>query len=307
MKKLKKIYENSINVVFASDNNYAPCTTVAIYTLIAHTSKENNYDIVIFESGISDENKQIIEDLAKEYDNISIRFYSTKKFFEDYDFFHYAYYTADTYSRLFIPNVMEDYDKAIYLDGDIIVLADVAELYNFDLGDAILGGGRNYGLISSYYHNAEIRNYYDKMFPIKDIRNSINGGVLVMNLEKLREIDLLKQGIGLLDKYKRLLCQDEDILNKVCTDRIKHIESAWNWRFATPQPLLYDHKLLWLTQEWSQGLYEQKIIHYICKTKPWDEANMYYGEVWWAWAKKTPIYQQLLKAYFDKHPEQLNA
>ena len=305
MNKLEKVFENSINVVFASDDNYAPCTTVAIYTLIEHTSNENNYDIVVFESGISEKNKQIMIDLAKDYDNISIRFFSTKKFFEEYEFFHYSYYTPDTYSRLYVPMVMEDYEKAVYLDGDIIILDDIAELYNFDLGDALIAGGRNYGLITSYYHKSDIRKYYDKMFPIKDIHQSINGGVLVMNLSELRKIDLVKAGTDLLNRYKRLLCQDEDILNRVCTDRIKHIESAWNWRFAIPEPLVYDYQLLWLSQEWSQGLHKQKLIHYICKTKPWDEPNMYYAEVWWAWAKKTPIYQDLLKAYFDKHPEQL--
>ena len=42
---MEKIFDKSVNIVFAADNNYAPCTIVALYSLIAHTTKENNYKI----------------------------------------------------------------------------------------------------------------------------------------------------------------------------------------------------------------------------------------------------------------------
>ena len=264
---MEKIFDKSVNVVFAADNNYAPCTIVALYSLIAHTTKENNYDIIIFESGISEENKKIIVDLAADYENISIRFFNTKKFFDEYKFFSYSYYTPDTYARLYVPEVMKNHNKAIYLDVDILVLDDIAKLYDFNLENNLIAGNRNYGLIVSYHHKADIRKYYNELYPIKNIHNSVNGGVLLMNLEELRKINLVKQGQELLDKYKRLLCQDEDILNKVCEGKVGHFGSEWNWRFAVPDPLIYDYRLVKLAQEWAQGLYSQKIIHYICRLR----------------------------------------
>lgn len=305
MSFINKVFENSIDIVFASDNNYALPTLVAIYSLIDNSSIDNNYDIIVFESDISDENKSKFFDLASKYKNISIRFFNTKKYFEEFDFFHYTYYSADTYSRLFVPEVMKDYDKIVYLDGDIIVLADVAELYNLDLEGNYLAGSINHPLVTSYYHNPDIKKYYDTMYPIDDIRKSVNAGILVMNLEKMREINLLKQGMDLLAKYKRLLYQDEDILNKVCSGKIKHFNSGWNYRVFIPEELIRDYNLLWLAQDWANGLYNQKIIHYTTKFKPWDEPQMYYGEIWWKYAKKSPIYQELLKNYFEKHPEHL--
>ncbi|MBQ8636211.1 glycosyltransferase family 8 protein [bacterium] len=303
---MEKIFDKSVNIVFAADDNYSLCTIVALYSLISHTSKENNYDIVIFESGISEENKKIMTDLVLDYKNISLRFFNTKKFFEEYKFFNYSYYTPDTYARLYIPDVMKNHDKAIYLDCDIIVLDDIAKLYDYEFGNNIVAGNRNYGLIVHYYQKPDIKKYYDELYPIKNIENSVNSGVLLMNLEELRKINLAKQGQELLNKYKRLLCQDEDILNKVCEGRVGFIGSEWNWRFAVPEPLIYDYRLIKFAQEWAKGLYSQKIIHYICRTKPWDEPNMYYADIWWAWAKKSPVYQILLKNYFEKHPEMLN-
>ena len=45
------------------------------------------------------------------------------------------YYTNTTYFRLFIPNLYPQYDKVIYLDGDTVVLGDISELYNIDMGE----------------------------------------------------------------------------------------------------------------------------------------------------------------------------
>ena len=40
---------------------------------------------------------------------------------------------------LFIPSIFPEYDKVIYLDSDIVVNCDIAELYNKDMGDNIIG------------------------------------------------------------------------------------------------------------------------------------------------------------------------
>ena len=44
------------------------------------------------------------------------------------------YYTNTTYFRLFLPDLYPQYDKVLYLDSDIIVLGDISELYNTDMG-----------------------------------------------------------------------------------------------------------------------------------------------------------------------------
>mgnify|MGYP002511525354 CR=1 FL=1 len=49
------------------------------------------------------------------------------------------YYSIETYYRFFIPNMFPQYDKVLYLDCDIAVLGDIAELYNTDISDCLLG------------------------------------------------------------------------------------------------------------------------------------------------------------------------
>ena len=46
------------------------------------------------------------------------------------------YYSKTTYFRLFIAEMFPEIDKAIYIDSDTVVLGDIAQLYDYDLGDA---------------------------------------------------------------------------------------------------------------------------------------------------------------------------
>ena len=48
--------------------------------------------------------------------------------------------TVSTYFRLFAADVLTQYDRALYLDSDIVVLGDVGELFDMDIGDNLLGG-----------------------------------------------------------------------------------------------------------------------------------------------------------------------
>ena len=126
-----------------------------------------------------------------------------------------------------------------------------------------------------------------------------------MNLPKLRTVDLPKRTFELLDVHKELLYPDQDLLNLICEGNIKSLHNSWNFVFAITPSLIHNNKFLDLAIEWSQGLANQKIIHYISEVKPWKNPDMSYGDIWWKYAKKTPIYQTLLKEYFDEHPEHL--
>ena len=53
------------------------------------------------------------------------------------------YYSKSTYFRLFLPNLYPNYDKILYLDSDIVILDDVAKLYNINIKNCLLGAARN--------------------------------------------------------------------------------------------------------------------------------------------------------------------
>lgn len=302
----KKFQNNSVNIVFAADNKYAYYMTVAIQSLIEHVNPERNYDIVILATEISEELQNQISSMQK--DNISIRFVDTKNIFSEFDsdkLFCHLYFSKEMYLRLFIPDVLKDYDKALYIDCDTIIEADVAELFDKDISEYYLAAVKDYNSIVNHRHYPNVKIYFDNVINIPDINKYFNSGVLSMNLNKLREINLQEKTIELLEKHKEFLYPDQDILNLICAGNVKIIENGWNFVFAINPALVQDNHFIQLAIDWAKGLEAQKIIHFISEKKPWDTPRMSYADIWWKYAKNTPIYQKLLKDYFDQHPEDL--
>ena len=68
--------ENSIPIVFAANNAYIPMFAAAFKSLISHSSKQYNYDVVVIGTDISERNKIKLVHMAESYTNITIRFYN---------------------------------------------------------------------------------------------------------------------------------------------------------------------------------------------------------------------------------------
>lgn len=306
---IDKIFdENSVNVVLTTNNKYAKYMAVAIKSLIEHACEARNYDIIVFETDVQTELKEDIKKMADGYKNISIRFLNVNSVFEEYNserFFCHIYLSKEMYLRLFIPTILKDYEKAIYIDCDTIAQTDIAELFDEDISQYYIGAVRDYNSIVNIIAHEKVKYYFKSILKIENMDNYINSGVLLMNLPILRNIDIPKKMCEILDFHKELLYPDQDLINLICADKIKYVHSGWNFVFAVNPLLISNNRCLNFAIEWSKGLAEQKIIHFLSEVKPWNNPDMSYGDVWWKFAKKTPCYKTLLTEYFDNNPEAL--
>ena len=127
-----------IPIFFAVDDGYCPFLAVAIQSLIDNSSAENTYLIKILHTDISDENKKKIAKYERE--NVDIEFVDLNYYIQKVKDKLYTrdYYSKTTYFRLFLPNLYPQYDKVLYLDSDIVILDDIAKLYNTDMGDNLV-------------------------------------------------------------------------------------------------------------------------------------------------------------------------
>ena len=127
-----------IPIFFAVDDGYCPFLAVAIQSMIDNSSPENHYSIKVLNTDISRENKNKISKYKRE--NISIEFVDLNYYIRKVKDKLYTrdYYSKTTYFRLFIPNLYPQYDKVLYLDSDIVILDDIANLFDTDLGDNLV-------------------------------------------------------------------------------------------------------------------------------------------------------------------------
>ena len=271
--------ENNLEVIpifFAIDDGYMPFLAVALESLIENSSKKYYYSIKVLYTKISEENKKKINKYKRE--NVNIEFVDLNYYIEKVKDKLYTrdYYTNTTYFRLFIANLYPQYNKAIYLDSDIVVLGDIAELYNQDMGDNLIAAAPDDVIQTTKV----FQEYAEKVVGVADYRNYFNAGILLMNLDEFRKFDFQNKFLYLLETIKFTVAQDQDYLNRLCKGKVKIIDKAWDTMPIGNETL--EEKDL-------------KIIHYNLADKPWHYDNIKYKEYFWKYAKKTEYYNEICK------------
>ena len=142
--------------------------------------------------------------------------------------------TADgergTLFRLLIPDVL-DVNKLIYLDCDIVVTMDIAELWHIDMGDYAIAAVRD--TVSLNYINGQriawrARQVWSLLGVIAG--EYFNAGVIVMNLKKFREdYNFLDAVTEFYAKYKKCITfADQDCLNHIFANDKILIDEKYN-------------------------------------------------------------------------------
>jgi len=265
---------NIVSLFFACDDNYIPMFAVVLESIRDHASEERFYDIKVLCTGnISDKNQQKI---INEYSqgNMKIEFVDiSEKLVNICDKLHTRdYYSKSTYFRLFIPSLYPNLDKALYLDSDILLLDDVAKLYDIDLGDNFVGAIPD----ESVQAVPEFKVYVTNKIGHDSYKNYFNAGILSMNLKALREINFEDMFIDLIGAVTFDVAQDQDYLNTICKDHVCYIDRAWN-----KMPIMDD-----MDDD------EIKLIHYNLSFKPWKQEGVLYADKFWE-CPKVRIFGQI--------------
>ena len=270
-------YKEIVPIFLAVDDRYVPFLAVTLQSLIDNSTEENYYVIKILYTSISEESKEKIKKYQKE--NVNIEFVDLNYYIEKIKDKLYTrdYFSITTYFRLFISNLYPQYNKAIYLDCDIVVLSDIADLYKIDIRDNLLGAVPE-GVIQCMEVYQE---YVEKVVGVASYKNYFNAGMLVMNLDELRKFKFQDKFLYLLENIKFSVIQDEDYLNRICKGRVKLLSTEWN-----VMPVVKDSDI---KEE------DIKLIHYNYQYKPWHYDDILYGEYFWKYAQKTEYYDYLLK------------
>jgi lipopolysaccharide biosynthesis glycosyltransferase len=120
------------------------------------------------------------------------------------------------YSRLMIPDLSPCVQRAVYVDADMLVLGDIAELFTMDLGGAVFAAG-----VDKDTPTVETGVPYSfEALGLPPERPYFNSGLLVMDVAAWREAGV---DVGTADYVRRwaseLRCPDQEGINAVIGDR----------------------------------------------------------------------------------------
>lgn len=278
-----------IPIFFTIDDGYAPYLATALVSAIKNSSPDRRYRAVVLYQDLCEENRRRLGALAT--DNFAVDFIPMCRGLDAItdrmsNRLRCDYFTLTIYFRLFIPAMFPEYDRGIYIDSDIVLNSDIAELYDTDIGDALIGACAD----CSVSDVPELAGYMERAVGV-DRHSYVNSGVLLMNLRLLREAELDKHFLSLLNSYHfDCIAPDQDYLNAMCYGRIHYLDERWDAMPNDRKPPLDDAKL----------------IHYNLFSKPWCYDGVQYAELFWKYAQECGYLPEILdckQGYSDAQRE----
>lgn len=152
------------------------------------------------------------------------------------------------YSRYFIGELFPNVERCIYLDTDLLVLRDLTEAFQMDLGDNVAAAVRDISVRIN-----PVDPVLKRRLGLREEANYFNSGFMIIELNAWRRERLADSLVKIsIERFDDLDSQDQDALNMVLEDRILLINEAWNTvQYEKPDPLT------------------GHIVHLIGTVKPW--------------------------------------
>ncbi|BCL38070.1 glycosyltransferase family 8 protein [Nostoc sp. MS1] len=262
---------NSLVVVCGADDNYAIPLTVTLYSAVANLEKGCTLYLYIIDGGITKQSKQRIQRVLNvEHINLHLKWLSASSFTSLSHIKTPDWVSVATYLRLLIPDILPDhFDKAIYLDSDLLVKGNLKDLWNQEMGQHALLACSD--LVIPYVScNLGIMNY--KELGLAPNSPYFNAGVLVMNLPRWREEQISQKIFRYFSEYPEYVRMgDQEGLNAILANNWGKLNPKWN---VIAHILDYDN---WIDSPFKQEirpikddlLHKPYIIHFAGGEKPW--------------------------------------
>lgn len=277
---------NMIPVVFSVDDNYAEYLYVVISSLIEHASTTNRYKIFVFYTSLTSFNIELLESLSNYF--VSIECVNIVSYVGKTEIKGCNHISVETCYRLYIPDVLSQYKKVLYLDTDIIVLGDVAELFKIDLGNYAVG----------FVHDVECTYLKDHCNELGfDFNSMFNAGVMLINTEQFKNQNIKENCLEILiedskKSNRKMVFMDQDALMSVVGNNYKVLDDCWNFQFQYlwRKESVYDDYL----PRYEDNSEKCCILHYAGNRKPWYYPELPKADIFWKYASKTSIFNSIL-------------
>lgn len=269
-----------MNIVYTFDDGFAEITGVSIISLLENNRDVEYIDIYIVDCGISDVNKQKLEEIVVTYRRNIF-------FIDAFDLVKRISYKPESYTwspvcyeRLFYSELLPaTLDKVLHIDCDTIVRISLSELYNTNIDDVYCAG----------CYDCTPKPKQQAGLP-KDTKY-ISNGVLLLNLKLWRLNNLPDRFVQyIIEKEGKLPHLDQDVLNAVANDRVMVLPAKFD---MMPITLMYRDLCVTLfdigepyysADEIKKAVTNPAIIHFTgfrYTRRPWEQpCNHWYNDEW---------------------------
>ncbi len=190
------------------------------------------------------------------------------------------YVNISTYYRILLPALLpETVERVLYLDGDMLVVDGISELWDINLD--------NYGAAVVPCIHYDNPNEFIRLG--LDVREGyFNAGFMLINLNYWRNHDIQNKTLAFIQDYPdRCKKHDQDALNYILSGKLLYLSICYNFqRIFYEKDFLYSKKLV---SDVNTALNKICIVHYCDLEKPWHRECFHpLKDVWIYVARKIP-------------------
>lgn len=276
----------AIPVVFITDDNYVMPTAVAITSLIANKSVNTVYKIFILTESLSPEHTEKLTALNTEDASVSIIEVDSEPIESvgKSNVYENIHVSKASLFKFRIPELFEDYDRILYLDGDLVVKKGLSEFFNRDISEVYAAVVKDMIPMLAQWtkHTNLLKINHSSYF---------SSGVMLLNLDKMRKdriteklIEYRKNGINYL--------MDQDAFNVVFSENVIYADYSYNLTYTSYVTFPYKHLKDFYNFEYKNKdeiLEEAAIIHFCGKKKPWMQEGTQASEIWDEYYTESPF------------------
>ncbi|MFO1067208.1 MAG: glycosyltransferase [Geminicoccaceae bacterium] len=266
---------NRIDVALSFDANYLRFAATMVNSLLANTSDRVCFHVLT--RGIE---PPAIDALRERFPDHDFHHLQTDGQLEGLRIPILSHHSIATMDRLFLPSLLPDVDRLVYADVDTIVLGNIAELAAHSPGHRGVAGRPSVRISHTRQVNT-LEAIARKQTPAEAfavrrlgareldmLAPRFNGGVIVMDLERLRQLDFTGVVMRLVERFG---VNDEEAMNLFTKGDYNPVPRWWN------------------SFPYQEDLAEAKLIHWVGRTKPWNERNTPARDKWWRYALDWPL------------------
>lgn len=239
----------------ASDETYLLGAIGTLASLRLSLPEEIDLTVVFLHDGLTDQSQNLcrvaIENLKGK---TTIRFERIMADFSKFPRFPGA--TQLTYARLLLPKLV-NYKRIVYLDVDLLICKDIQSLMDCEVSEIGLAAVVDRGILTikgDFHPNCEFQMELNQPY--------FNGGLMVMDIEKVRESKIFDKALEHLNSHPEF-CKlwDQSAMNYVANGRFRILEEFFNF---------LNSRYYCSPVEFIQPLLNRKInVHFVSKQKPW--------------------------------------
>jgi lipopolysaccharide biosynthesis glycosyltransferase len=275
-----------LNVVIASDDNFAMPLTVSMSSIIETVTESVPLRFHVLDMGIKPANKTAILTAADRagvslhwVDSLADKVVDLPNTWPNI--------TRAGYARLFIPEVLpDDVHRVLYVDCDVMARSSITDLMSVDMGgNAAMGVADTQ---SPFVSSPNAVPWWFRNGRRADEPN-INSGVLLIDVDLWRTEKLGRQILEYLMDGRHEFGQDQEAINAVIGTRIGLLDPRWNQQseLFTRQ---YESELPYDTETLEVLRSDPWLIHFSNARKPWMYGCHHpFAHEWLAHLDRTPF------------------